>query len=96
MYGREDRSFKKNKHKLLLAYKRRRITKLMFKEKIAAVEEERKPGISRKRVVFFGAAKYGHGAQCPVQRKELVRAISLLCPVLLVHEFRTSWTCHRC
>ena len=96
VYGCEERSFKKNKHKLLQAYKRRRITKQIFEEKIAALKEERIRDRSRKRVVFFGAAKYGHGAPCPVQRKELVRAISLLCAVLLVHEFRTSWTCHRC
>ena len=96
VYRCEERSFKKNKHKQLQAYKPRRITKQRFKEKIAALKEERKHDMSRKRVVFFGGAKYGHGSPCPVPRKELVRAIPLLCPVLLVDDFQTSQTCRRC
>jgi hypothetical protein len=50
----------------------------------------------KKRVVFFGNGQFGHGARGPCPRKALVRALGVLCPVLMVDEFRTSKCCCGC
>lgn len=43
------------------------------------------------RVVFFGDAQIGI---CP--RMKIIRALSFLCGVAMIHEFRTSIRCYRC
>ncbi|CAN0499801.1 unnamed protein product, partial [Laminaria digitata] len=50
----------------------------------------------KRRVVFFGNGQCGHGARGPCPRKALIRALGLLCPVVLVDEFRTSKCCCGC
>jgi hypothetical protein len=48
------------------------------------------------RVVFFGNAQFGHGSRGPLPRKELIKAIALLVPVVLMDEYRTSKACCGC
>lgn len=50
----------------------------------------------KRRVVFFGNGQFGHGARGPCPSKALIRALGLLCPVVLVDEFRTSKCCCGC
>lgn len=50
----------------------------------------------KRRVVFFGNGQFGHGARGPCPRKALIRALGILCPVVLVDEFRTSKCCCGC
>lgn len=50
----------------------------------------------KRRVVFFGDGQFGHGARGPCPRKALIRALGVLCPVVLVDEFRTSKCCCSC
>ncbi|CBN80330.1 n/a [Ectocarpus siliculosus] len=50
----------------------------------------------KKRVVFFGNGQFGHGARGACPRKALIRALGVLCPVVLVDEFRTSKCCCSC
>lgn len=62
---------------------------------------ERKKELLRKirdkrRVVCFGDGQFGHGARGPCPRKALIRALGVLCPVVLVDEFRTSKCCCGC
>lgn len=51
---------------------------------------------AKRRVVFFGNGQFGHGARGPCPRKALIRALGVLCPVLMVDEFRTSKCCCGC
>ncbi|CAM9199186.1 unnamed protein product, partial [Pylaiella littoralis] len=51
---------------------------------------------SKRRVVFFGDGQFGHGSRGPCPRKALIRALGVLCPVVLVDEFRTSKCCCGC
>jgi hypothetical protein len=48
------------------------------------------------RVVFFGNAQFGHGANGPVPRKALLTVLSARCVVILTDEFRTSIRCCGC
>ena len=62
---------------------------------------ERKKELLRKirdkrRVVCFGDGQFGHGARGPCPRKALIRALGVLCPVVLVDEFLTSKCCCGC
>ncbi|CAM9125041.1 unnamed protein product, partial [Sphacelaria rigidula] len=50
----------------------------------------------KRRVVLFGNGQFGHGARGPCPRKALIRALGVLCPVLIVDEFRTSKCCCGC
>lgn len=80
-----------------------------YKRKIAQTsnEEDRQMSLERKkellkkirakrRVVFFGDGQFGHGSRGPCPRKALIRALGVLCPVVLVDEFRTSKCCCGC
>ncbi|CAN0261089.1 unnamed protein product [Ectocarpus sp. 12 AP-2014] len=52
---------------------------------------------AKRRVVFFGNDQFGHGSRGPCPRKTLITASGvLLCPVVLVDEFRTSKCCCGC
>lgn len=51
---------------------------------------------TKRRVVFFGDGQFGHGSRGACPRKALIRAIGVLCPVVLVDEFRTSKCCCGC
>lgn len=48
------------------------------------------------RVVFFGAAQFGHGSRGPLPRKALLRVLGRMCAVVLTDEFRTSKCCGGC
>ena len=58
--------------------------------------ELKKTLYSKRRVVFWGMAQFGHGSRGPCPRKLLLRSLSLLCPVVLTDELRTSKFCHGC
>ncbi|CAN0519073.1 unnamed protein product, partial [Ectocarpus sp. 8 AP-2014] len=51
---------------------------------------------AKRRVVFFGDGQFGHGSRGPCPRKALIRALGVICPVVLVDEFRTSKCCCGC
>ena len=48
------------------------------------------------RIVFFGAAQFGHGRRGPLPRKALIRALGVRCPVILMDEYNTSKRCCDC
>ena len=51
---------------------------------------------AKRRVVFFGDGQFAHGSRGPCPRKALIRALGVICPVVLVDEFRTSKCCYGC
>ena len=51
---------------------------------------------AKKRVVFFGDGQFAHGSRGPCPRKALIRALGVICPVVLIDEFRTSKCCYGC
>lgn len=51
---------------------------------------------AKRRVVFFGDGQFAHGSKGPCPRKALIRALGVICPVVLVDEFRTSMCCYKC
>lgn len=48
------------------------------------------------RVVFFGAAQFGHGSRGPLPRKALLRVLARMCAVVMTDEHRTSKCCGGC
>ena len=48
------------------------------------------------RIVFFGAAQFGHTRRGPLPRKALITALGLRVPVILMDEYNTSNMCPDC
>jgi len=59
-----------------------------------AINRAKKTGM--KRFVAFGDAQFAAGSQGPCPKKILIREIAKLCPVIIIPEWGTSATCHKC
>jgi len=71
-----------------------RAKKALKRKNDRAISRAKKEGV--KRFVAFGDAQFGVGKQGPYPKKDLIREIAKLCPVLMISEWGTSVNCHKC